>query len=84
MHRTSWPAVRVDRFRTAVRAGGPEWEGQRFGHHHVGAEQQWLPTTGILSAYSVEDIDEKAITEFIQARTCRRRVLSQHLDGESE
>jgi len=32
----------------------------------------------------VEDIDEKAITEFIQARTCRRRVLSQHFDGESD
>jgi superfamily II DNA helicase RecQ len=39
---------------------------------------------GILSAYSVEDIDEKAMTEFIQAWTCRRKVLSQHFDGESE
>jgi superfamily II DNA helicase RecQ len=32
--------------------------------------------SGILSKYLVEQIDEDAITEFIQARTCRRVVLS--------
>ena len=34
--------------------------------------------------YLVEDVDEKAMTEFIQAWTCRRKVLSRHFDGESE
>jgi len=38
----------------------------------------------ILSAYSVEAVDEEAMTAFIQARTCRRRVLSQYIDGETE
>jgi hypothetical protein len=38
----------------------------------------------ILSAYSVEQIDEEAMTEFIQARTCRRKVLSQYFDRESK
>jgi hypothetical protein len=28
-----------------------------------------------LSAYSVEAVDEEAMTAFIQARTCRRRAL---------
>src|ERR1035438_8279236 len=39
---------------------------------------------GIMSEYSVEQVDEEAMTEFMQARICRRRVLSQHLDGESD
>src|SRR5436853_7925796 len=34
-----------------------------------------------LSAYSVEAIDEEAMTAFIQARTCRWKVLSKYLDG---
>jgi len=34
-----------------------------------------------LSAYSVEAIDEEAMTAFIQARTCQRKVLSEYLDG---
>lgn len=34
--------------------------------------------------YSVEDVDEKAMTEFIQAWTYRWRVLSRHFDGSSE
>ncbi len=33
-----------------------------------------------MSEYSVEQIDEDAMTEFIQARTCRRQVLSRHFD----
>jgi superfamily II DNA or RNA helicase len=39
--------------------------------------------SGILSEYSVEQIDEDAMTEFIQARTCRRVVLSRYFDEES-
>jgi superfamily II DNA helicase RecQ len=34
--------------------------------------------------YSVEDVNEKAMTEFIPSRTCRRKVLSRHFDEESE
>ena len=37
----------------------------------------------VLSAYSIEDIDEAAMTEFIQSKTCRRKVLAKYLDGES-
>jgi len=36
--------------------------------------------SGIMSEYSVEQIDEDAMTEFIQARTCRRQVLSRYFD----
>ena len=36
---------------------------------------------GIMNEYSVEQIDEDAMTEFIQARTCRRQVLSRYFDG---
>ena len=36
----------------------------------------------ILSAYSVEAVDEEAMTAYIQARTCRRKVLSQYMDAE--
>lgn len=35
---------------------------------------------GIMSAYTVEQIDEDAMTEFIQAQTCRREVLCRHMD----
>ena len=34
----------------------------------------------VLSAYSVEHIDEEAMTAYIQARTCRRQVLSGYFD----
>jgi hypothetical protein len=34
-----------------------------------------------ISAYSVEDIDERAMTEYIQSRECRRIVLGAYLDG---
>ena len=34
----------------------------------------------ILSAYSVEEVDEEAMTVFIKASTCRRKVLSQYMD----
>ena len=34
----------------------------------------------IISKYSVKQIDKDAITEFIQAQTCRRQVLGQYFD----
>ena len=34
----------------------------------------------ILSEYSVEQIDEKAMTEFIQSSQCRRVILAQYMD----
>lgn len=37
-----------------------------------------------MSEYSVEQIDEDAMTEFIQAKTCRRQVLSRYFDGSIE
>lgn len=37
----------------------------------------------IMSEYSVEQIDEDAMTEFIQSRGCRRQVLSRYMDGET-
>jgi len=37
----------------------------------------------ILSEYSVEQVDEEAMTAFIQASTCRRKVLSGRFDRES-
>ena len=40
--------------------------------------------SGIMSEYSVEQIDEDAMTEFIKVKTCRRRVLGRHMDGEEE
>ena len=40
--------------------------------------------SGIMSEYSVEQIDEDAMTEFIQTKTCRRQVLGRHMDGEEE
>ena len=36
-----------------------------------------------LSAYSVEEMDEEAMTAFILAPTCQRKVLSQYMDLES-
>jgi superfamily II DNA helicase RecQ len=36
----------------------------------------------IMSEYSVEQVDEDAMTEFIQSTGCRRQVLSRHMDGE--
>ena len=36
----------------------------------------------IMSEYSVERIDEDAMTEFIQSKGCRRQVLGRHMDGE--
>jgi superfamily II DNA helicase RecQ len=38
----------------------------------------------ILSAYSVEEVDEEAMTAFILAKTCRRKVLSQYMDKSSQ
>lgn len=38
----------------------------------------------ILSAYCVEDIDERAMTEFIQYSGCRRQVMAKYFDCESE
>ncbi|KAK6591301.1 hypothetical protein H4I96_12452 [Botrytis cinerea] len=35
----------------------------------------------IMSEYSVEQIDEDAMTEFIQAPGCRRQVLGRYMDG---
>lgn len=34
----------------------------------------------VLSAYSVEEVDEEAMTAFIKASTCWRKVLSQYMD----
>ena len=36
----------------------------------------------IMSEYSVEQIDEDAMTEFIQSQGCRRQVLGRYMDGE--
>lgn len=38
---------------------------------------------GITSEYSVEQVDEDAMTEFIQTRGCRRQVLSRYMDGQA-
>ena len=35
----------------------------------------------IMSEYSVEQVDEDAMTEFIQSRGCRRVVLGRYMDG---
>jgi hypothetical protein len=35
----------------------------------------------VVSAYSVEQVDEDALTEYIQAQCCRRRVISRYIDG---
>jgi hypothetical protein len=37
-----------------------------------------------MSTDSVKYINEKAMTEFIQARTCQRKVLSQYFNRERE
>jgi superfamily II DNA or RNA helicase len=37
----------------------------------------------VTSGYSVESVDEEAMVGFMQSQTCRRRVLSYYLDGES-
>ena len=37
-----------------------------------------------MSAYSVEQIDEDTITEFIQSHGCRRQVLGRHIDGDPD
>jgi hypothetical protein len=37
-----------------------------------------------MSEYSVEQVDEDAMTEFIQSKRCRRVVLGRHMDGESD
>lgn len=34
----------------------------------------------VMSEYSVEQVDEDAMTEFIQSTECRRRVLGRHMD----
>jgi hypothetical protein len=47
-----------------------EWRGQR--------------RRGVLSVYSVEEVDEEAMTAFILAKTCRRKVLSQYMDEGSQ
>lgn len=38
----------------------------------------------IMSEYSVEQIDEDAMTEFIQGQGCRRQVLGRHMDGDQD
>lgn len=40
--------------------------------------------SGIMSEYSVEQIDEDAMTEFIQGQGCRRQVLGQYMDGDPD
>jgi len=35
----------------------------------------------IMSEYSVEQVDEDAMTEFIQSKSCRRQVLGRYMDG---
>ncbi|KAH8800934.1 P-loop containing nucleoside triphosphate hydrolase protein [Xylogone sp. PMI_703] len=34
-----------------------------------------------ITAYSVEEVDEQAMTEYIQSRPCRRIVLGRYMDG---
>ena len=36
-----------------------------------------------MSAYLVEKVDEDAMTAFMQASTCRRKVLGHYFDWES-
>jgi hypothetical protein len=38
----------------------------------------------ILSEYCVEQIDEDAMTEFLQVKGCRRQVMAKYFDGETE
>jgi len=38
--------------------------------------------SGIVSEYSTEQIDEEAMTEFVQSKECRRNVLGRYFDGE--
>lgn len=40
--------------------------------------------SGIMSEYSVERIDEEAMTKYIQSQGCRRQVLGRYMDGEGE
>lgn len=37
--------------------------------------------SGIMSEYSTEQVDEDAMTEFIQSKGCRRQVLGRRMDG---
>jgi superfamily II DNA helicase RecQ len=37
---------------------------------------------GIMSAYSTEQVDEDAMSEFVQSRECRRVVLGRYFDGD--
>lgn len=37
----------------------------------------------ILSAYSVEAVDEEAMTTFMQTSTCQRKVLGEYFDQKS-
>jgi superfamily II DNA helicase RecQ len=38
--------------------------------------------SGVMSVYSTEQIDEEAMTEFIQTKGCRRMILGRYFDGE--
>lgn len=38
----------------------------------------------ILSDYCVEQVDEDAMTEFIQVKGCRRQVMAKHFDGHDQ
>ena len=38
----------------------------------------------LVTAYTVEDEDEAALSEFLEATSCRRAILARHMDGVSE
>ncbi|KAL5344321.1 hypothetical protein ACLOAV_010750 [Pseudogymnoascus australis] len=43
-----------------------------------------VKSQGLMSEYSVEQVDEDAMTEYIQNRECRRVVLGHYFDGVAE
>jgi superfamily II DNA helicase RecQ len=38
----------------------------------------------VLSEYYVEQVNEEAMTEFLQVKGCRRQVIAKHFEGETE
>ena len=46
------------------------------------ASSQGRQRPAVATMYSVEEQDEEALSEFLEASSCRRAVLARHLDGE--
>jgi superfamily II DNA helicase RecQ len=38
----------------------------------------------ILSEYCVKQVDEEAMTEFLQVKGCRRQIIAKYFNGETE